>query len=138
MKNIKPLDWGIFALLTLVVAYYFGSRTGKGKGTAANPFESEYSNTQLTYELSQYSAFADRLQAAMQGLADDEESIYSVLSKLRTKTDLFQLMKSFGNRRIPFTIGSADLSAWLNYRLSKKELNKANEILSRNNIDYQF
>lgn len=140
LKQNTMLGIGLFVLVTLVIAYFFGSRTGKGKAEASEEKElqKEINQNPLSYEKSQFSGFADRLEQAMTGFADDEATIYAVFSKLRNRSDVLQLIEVFGNRRMSFTIGSSNLTTWLNYRLSKPEIGKINEILERNNINYQF
>ena len=137
-KNNKLITWGIFALVTLIVMYYLGSRSGKAKNTGTKGFKDEITKNALTYDLSQYSGFADRLESAMFGFTDDEEAVYDVFSKLRNKSDLLQLINIFGSRRIMTTIGGSSLPIWINNRLDKSEIQRVNEILSRNNIDYTF
>jgi hypothetical protein len=136
-KNDKSLTWGIFALVTLVVAYWFGSRTGKGRGFS-DLVNKEITGNQLTYEPSQYLSFAERLEQAMYGLTDNENAVYAVFAKMRNKSDVLQLIKAFAERRMFLTIGKSDLGTWINYRLSNSEIEHINEILSRNNIDYSF
>lgn len=143
MDNLKYYPWlsTVVALaLILGVAYYIGSRTGKAKkATAADDLlKKEINNSDLSYEQSQFVAMADKLETSMFGFSDDENAVYSVFAKLRTKSDLIQLIKIFGNRRMSFSIGGANLNAWINSRLEASEIAKVNDILSRNNIDYQF
>lgn len=140
LKNNKLLNWGIFALVVLVLFYFFGTRSGKAKKAAATDgsYKAETAGKNLSYDLSQFATFADKLESAMFGFTDREETIYSVFTKLRTKSDLFQLITTFGTRRIIFSFGSADLPTWINTRLDQSEIHKINEILNRNNIDFQF
>lgn len=138
LKNNNLLNWGIFALIAIIVLYYFGSRAGKAKNADNKSISGEISKSQLTYEPSQYISFADRLQTAMFGFTDDEEAVYDVFSKMRNKSDLLQLITTFGNRRLIWTIGTAGLSVWINTRLSSSEIQRINEILARNNINYSF
>lgn len=138
-KYYSWLSVGIFAALVLVVAYYIGTRTGKGKATAAasEAQKKEFKKSALTYDLSQYSTWADNLYTAMFGI-NDEDAIYAVFSKLRTKSDLLQLISAFGSRRIQFTVGSNTLTEWIYNRLDKSEQAKINEILARNDIQFEF
>ncbi len=126
--------------IILVIAYYIGTRTGKGKAGAANDeaLKKELNQGTLSFEQSQYVAMADRLSTSMSGFTDDEDAVFSVISKLRTKSDVLNLIKSFGTRRPSFSIGTASLNEWFYLRLDESEIAKINEILSRNSIDYQF
>jgi hypothetical protein len=139
----KYYSWFSVSIITaiiLVVAYYLGNRTGKGKAAAADSeaLQKELDNSQLTYEPSQYTSWADKLFVAMNGFTDDEEAIYSVIAKLRTKSDLLQLIKSFGSKRIQFTLGDSNLNQFFANRLESSEIAKINDILSRNSISYEF
>lgn len=140
LKNNKLLNWGIFAVIAIVLFYVLGTRTGKGKETEddEDKLDAEIKKKELTYDISQYLTFADKLYTAMSSIMDDEDAIYSVMTSLRTKSDVLQLIKSFGDRRIQFTLGSSPLSQWFQNRLSKSEIAKINEILSRNSISFQF
>lgn len=132
----KKMQIGIFAVIAVILAYIFGSRWGKSKAVSA--LESEIESSQLTYDLSQYSTLADRLETAMFRFNDDEDAIYAVFAKCRNKSDVLQLISSFGTRRMLVTIGKSNLTTWLYYKLSDKEIQHINEILTRNNINYQF
>ena len=139
----KYYSWVSVSIITaiiLVVAYYLGSRTGKGKAVAADSeaLQKELNTNQLTYDLSQYQAMSDSLFVAMNGFGDDEEAIYAIISKLRNKSDLLQLLKSFGSKRIQFTLGDSNLNQFFANRLNASEIAKINDILKRNNIQYEF
>lgn len=137
-KKYPAIGLGAFALIAFVVAYFFGNKTGKAATPTDTELKEAQKSTPLTYELSQYATLADRLETAMYGATDDEDAVYSVFSKLRNRADLLQLISSFGKRRIFLTIGDSNLSTWIYHRLNKSEVEKVNEILSRNAIDYQF
>lgn len=139
----KSYSWFSVTIITaiiLVVSYYLGNRTGKGKATAADSeaLNKELKAGNLTYDLSQYAAMADNLFTAMFNIFDDEEAVYSVFSKLRNKSDLLQLIKSFGDRRMQFNWGESNLNKWITTKLDPNELAEVNDILSRNNISYEF
>lgn len=139
----KQYSWttaGILAALVLVAAYYIGTRTGKGKSLSANSeaLDKELKNGSLTYDLSQYGSLADKLETAMFPLNDDEDAVYSVMSKLRSKSDVLQLIKSFGERRLQFTWGGSTLNFWINYKLNNSEIKKINSLLSDAGINYEF
>jgi hypothetical protein len=139
-NSYSLLSLGIFGFLVILAAYYLGGRTGKGKSLSANSdaLNKELNNQALTYEMSQYIALADKLESSMSGFSDDEQGIYAVFSKLRNKSDLLQLIKSFGSRRPSFSLGTGPLNTWLNMRLEDSEIAQINDILSRNNIQYEF
>lgn len=130
----------VFIAIVLIVAYYIGSRTGKAKSQSQeeDTLKKEIKKPELSFEQTQFAGMADKIETALYGFTNDEEAVYSVLKKLRTKSDVLQLIKTFGNRRMIWTIGGANLNTWFNTRLNTSELAQVNDILSRNSIDYQF
>jgi hypothetical protein len=141
--NGKYYPWltgAAIVALILGAAYYIGTRTGKAKkeGAADDVLKKAINNNELTFEQTQYVALAAKLETAMFGYSDDENAVYAVFTKLRTKSDVLNLIKTFGERRMIFTLGNANLNQWINTRLDTSEIAKVNDILSRNNIDYQF
>ena len=143
IPQVKYYPWmgpAIFISLVLAVAYYIGSRTGKAKTASQtdDTLKKEISKSALSFEQTQYVSMADRLESALYGFTDDENTVFAVFSQLRTKSDLLQLIKTFGNRRRIWTIGGSNLNAWINNRLDTSEIAHLNDILSRNSIDYQF
>ena len=140
LKNNKLLNWGIFALVSIVVLYLIGARAGKAanKDKKQGELDREIRNSDLTYEPTQYASFADTLYTAMTGLTDDENAIYSIISKMRSRSDVLQLISAFGTQRIHFTLGNSNLNTWLGYRLSNSEIAKINKILQESSVDYQF
>lgn len=143
MNPDKYLPWlkvlGVI-VIALVIAYYVGTRTGKAKKESAadDLLKKSIDTAALSYEQTQYTALADKLETAMYGYTDDEKSVYSVIAKMRNKSDLLQLIKSFGTRRMIWTWGDSNLNTWINSRLDTSEVAQVNDILSRNSIDYQF
>ena len=135
------MTFGIFAFVVLLVAYYFGSRTGKTKAAAANgdTLAKDISKSDLTYDLSQYVIFADRCWDAVYDIGTDEEALYDVFTKMRSNSDFLQLIKAFGSRgNIVFQGGEKTLAEWMSSDLNNVEIEKVNDILKRNNITYQF
>ena len=143
MNPDKYLPWikalGVI-VIALVIAYYVGSRTGKAKkeGAAEDLLKREIDKNSLTYEQTQYVSFADKLEQELNSTFIDENSIYSVFSKMRNKSDLIQLIKSFGMRRMKWYWGDSSLNMWINTKLETPEIATINDTLSRNSIDYQF
>lgn len=141
--NPKYLPWlkalGVI-VLALVIAYYVGTRTGKAKkeSEADDIIKREIDKSAVSFEQTQYSAFADKLESAMTGFGDDEKSVYAIFGKLNNKSDVLSLIKAFGQRRQSFTVGGANLITWINNRLDSSEIAEINDILSRKGIDYQF
>lgn len=140
-QNIDPATLGIFGFLVLVVAYYFGSRTGKAKAAAADldALAKDIKTEELTYDVSNYADFADRAYIAVYGVTEDEEALYVLFGKMRNNSDVFQLIKSFGKRSGGFDFwADKTLAEWLASDLNNAEIGKINDILKRNNITFQF
>jgi hypothetical protein len=139
-KYYPLLSTALIGALILAAAYYIGTRTGKAKkeGEEENALKKEIQKDELTFEQTQYSSMADKLEVAMYGFTTDEDSVYSVFAKLRSKSDVLNLIKTFGTRRIIWTFGNSNLNTWINTRLATAEIAHLNDILSRNGIDYQF
>ena len=95
-----------------------------------------------TYYASQYVVFADKLYNAMITSnpfdGTDEDAIYSVMRLMKNDVDINMLVKSFGTRRMEFSLKGGGLAAFLQDYLDKKEMAIVNKILSDNNINYKF
>jgi len=130
---------GALALIALIVAYYIGSRTGKAKSTVLNEAgnaANEIDAAGLTYELSIYDQMANKIYEAVSGLFTDEQAVYSEVTRLRSKDDVLQLIKAFGERGIwPF---KGTFTQWLYQSMSGGEIEQINSILARNSIDYKL
>lgn len=130
---------GIIGIVAAVLAYYFGSRSGKA--SVATPNEatsaaSEIDTANLTYSLSTYDTMANKLYAALGSIFTDEESVYSVFTSMRTIDDIKQTIKAFGAKGVwPF---NGTLSEWIYQEMSSSEISQINSIFSRNNINYSF
>lgn len=86
----------------------------------------------LTYKESEYKQFADRLFNAMDGVGTNEQAIYDVFGKMKTKADVLKLIAVYGVK------DDETLSQWLYGDLSTSEIATVNNILSTQQIDYQF
>lgn len=131
---------GVLALVVLAVAYFFGSRTGKANAaaTTADQLSKEIDKNYLSYDLSQYETFAERLYIAVSDPGTDEDAVYNVFTAMRNKSDVLQLIKQFGRRDIIAGIENYTLPEWISSDLSTAEIEKVNQILERNGIDYKF
>ena len=130
---------GTLALIALIVAYYFGSRTGKAKSTVldeAGNAANEINVSGLSYELSVYDQAANKIYEAVSGIFTDEQAVYSEISRLRSKDDILQLIKAFGNRG--FWGFKGTFTEWIYQSMSAGEIEQINTILSRNKIDFKL
>ena len=103
----------------------------------------------LTYELPQYSTFADELEgflsdkgitAGLYGV--NQKGVYEVFRKMKTSDDVKQLIVAFGTRKFrkAYTFGQHEctLSQALGLLMTAGEIKEINEILQENKITYQF
>ena len=134
-------------LLALLVIYFIGRSYGKGKAKVADDtaLDNDIVKTELSYPLSSFASFADILHNAMLGVGTDFTSIKNVFSKINNKSDLFQLIKSFGTRGSYIDYGiynalvfSGNLSYWLNDELSESEKDELILMLKNKNIIFTF
>lgn len=93
-------------------------------------------NTELlSYGLSQYNQMVSELVQAFTMYGTDEEAVYNVLRKCKTKSDFLKLVEVFGIKGIYtgtlwFTI-EGNLYDHLAYELDNSEKQKANQILAQ-------
>jgi len=86
-----------------------------------------------TYNDADYKLMAESLFEAMDGAGTDEDSIFSILSSLRTKADWYALVDAFGTRKTSsmWSDFEGTLTKWLSDELSDAEKTRANQILSK-------
>ena len=86
----------------------------------------------ITLTQVQLNACASKLYAAMKGAGTNEKKIYEVFEMMKTRSDVLQLIKTFGIK------DGENLNEWLLDDCSASEISHINEILATNNINYQF
>ncbi len=130
---ISVLVLVIVAIIILIVVKYKGKLTDTIKNRElAESLDEEINQDDITLTQTQLNTFASSLYAAMDGLGTDEDKIYNVFRAMGTRSDVLQLIKTFGVK------DGETLTEWLNGDLSSKEIDKINSILANNNINYQF
>lgn len=89
-----------------------------------------------TYDQAQYNLMADGLYRAMDGLGTDEDTIYAILSRLRTEADWYELVSAFGNKKssFPFSSFEDSLQGWLSDELGGSDKTKINTLLGKFNV----
>lgn len=123
----------IVAIIILIVVKYKGKLTDTIKNRElAESLDEEINQDDITLTQTQLNTFASSLYAAMDGAGTDEDKIYNVFRAMGTRSDVLQLIKTFGVK------DGETLTEWLNGDLSSKEIDKINNILANNNINYQF
>lgn len=123
----------IIAIVILIVVKYKGALTDAIKNRQlADALNEEIDPDTITLTQTQLNTFASSLYAAMKGWGTDEEKIYSVFRSMGSRSDVLQLIKTYGVK------DGENLSEWLYDDLTAKEIDKINNILANNNINYQF
>lgn len=94
---------------------------------------------QPTYTDVSYSAMADAVeQAAFYIGGTDEDTIFSVMDKMKNDLDIVKLFEAFGSRRMEFSLQSANLGGFLRSELNREEMRKLNAMLAAKGIKTQF
>jgi hypothetical protein len=94
-----------------------------------------------SYPNSQYSAWAEKLQYALNYANTDENAVYSVFEKLKNQADLNKLITIFGKRAIeyfPFMFQDETLSEAITSQMDGNEVQKVNGILAKKGINFNF
>lgn len=86
----------------------------------------------LSYPQDQYTVYAEKLVAAMEGWGTDEDAIYDVYKAMNTRSDIKQLEKTFGMQ------DGESLQEWLYGDLNNSEITHLNSIISSKGIDYRY
>lgn len=101
----------------------------------------EQSGVKPSYQNSQYSSWAEKLQYALNYLNTDENAVYSVFNSLKNQADLTKLIQIFGTREIetfPFVSQNATLSEAIQSQMDQDEIQKLNGILAKKGINFTF
>jgi len=148
MDEKKFLKYAIIAAGVFLLYMYMKKRTKGGifhtepaKSELTELIEADQSGTiqgTATISGTQAANIANRIKGAWGVFNDDEEAIFSALQELRTLSDLLLVVEKYGYYQPNALLQSEDLATSLRTRLSKKELDKVNKILSDRKIDYAF
>lgn len=87
---------------------------------------------QISYPQSYYGIWAGEIYQALDKWNDDEDAVYNVIRKLKTKDDVLQLITAFGVK------DDMTLSQWIIDQLNSEERAVMNRLLTDKNINYQF
>ena len=106
----------------------------------------QLSKTQkLSYPVSQYTAYANKLKQAFYGYGTDESAVFDVFGAMKNDLDVATLIKAFGVYSVeasiwrPFdTRGSGDLATWLTDEMSDSDIQTINQGLAKKGIKYKF
>lgn len=98
----------------------------------ARDLDEEISPEKVTITQEQFNSFASKLYHAMKGLGTREQDIFDVFEQMQSRSDVLQLIKTFGIK------DGDNLKAWLYDDLNSSEINKINQILATNGVNYIF
>ena len=87
---------------------------------------------QTTLTQSQLNTLSTKIYSALKGVGSDEDAVYSAFEEVQNRTDLLQLIKTFGVK------DSLTIKEWLYDDLSVDEIAHINNILASKNINYVF
>jgi len=136
----KPLTWAIIAGAGIyVVSRFFKKDPLATEKKDESKLISE--GQKPTYLDTAYKGYADSIYTARSAnnfLGTDEDAIYSVFQKMKNDLDVAKLITAFGERRLSFSLTSANLGGFLNDELDSTELGIINSGLRSKNIKYQF
>ena len=98
-----------------------------------NDLDGHVSQNVKTYTNADYKLMAESLFEAMDGPGTDENSIFTIISSLRTKADWYALADAFGTRKTtsPWSSFEGTLSKWLADELDDDEKQRVNNTLSK-------
>lgn len=80
----------------------------------------------------QFHTYAEKLYKAMKGMGTDENAIYEVFKAMNSRSDVQQLIKTFGVK------DGESLSEWLYDDLDSGDIEHINAILASKSINYKF
>lgn len=138
----KYVAWGVGIVVGVVVLGFVANKfikwfksiqPIKDKETV-DRYKQEVDKNNRSYSESQYLGWADSLYGAMRGRGTTEESIYSILGKMKTIDDWRQLNIAFGVRgEEGYWSGDirGNLTSWLQSELDEDEQKIANGILKK-------
>ena len=137
--KITAIVIAVVLLIVILVVCYFKLKKGttnlidviKNK-QLANEADAEINPDNISLTQVQINTLADKLHAAMAGMGTDEDAIFAVFNSLNTRSDLLQLIKTFGYR------DGETLQEWLADDLSTSDISHINSILASRNINYIF
>ncbi len=91
-------------------------------------------NKVKTFAQAEYNLMADSLFTAMDGLGTSKNTIFAIISRLRTKADWFALVGAYGTRKASFGSFKGSLSLWLSDELGGTDKVRINNILGKFNV----
>lgn len=141
MNKQKVITISVIAAIVIAIAIFLIVKLKGGVKSIVNDdknnklideINKEQNTDDITLTQLQFNAYASSLKKALQGLGTDEKKIYNVFQQMNTRSDVLQLIKTFG------VVDGENLNEWLNDDLNAKEIDKINQILAEKGINYKF
>lgn len=128
----------VFFIINKAMGGIFG--TGAGAGAAAKAAKmNKGKGGKTSFSRTTYMNFADGIEKILGGgFTEDEDAILRIFNQMKTDADIDELTIAFGERRQPFTVGGVSLATWLNRYMGKKDIQKLNTFLAKNNFKTRY
>lgn len=136
----------IVILIAVIYIYKQVKKIIKGSKDTPDIAKKDVIESELSYVKTQYSSFADELQSAFRtglfGMSEDEATIISIFNKMKTNSDVYQLIIAFGSRPSQSVLGygwsEENLSTQVANYLSSSEIAIINKNFINNGLTFQF
>lgn len=131
LKNKKVIIWIVIAIVVIIVAIKLFKKNNSA--STVRRVAKDVITENLSFDDAQYSIWADSLYRAMKGAGTTQQTIYDVLSKLKSPDDFYKLVDAFGVKKSGtwFNTWEGNLIEWLQDELSESEMTKVNSILKK-------
>ena len=138
-KRFMIAGFSIFAIIIVVITILILVAKSK-KNKNIKDAKKAIKKNNLSFDATYYNTLATRLKEAMDRGGTDEELVFNTLKELRTADDWWELYRVYDNHKPSITswnfkdIVKGDLTEWLYSDLTKKEMKKAQKILTAINV----
>jgi hypothetical protein len=145
IQNFKPI-YLIYIALALLILWYLYTKVkalikGEQSKNLVKSSEYEVVKSDISYADTQYKTWADALEVAMEGVGTTTSRVLSIMSNMKTRTDVLKLIQAFGVRdynNLWWVAGSDNLAEWLQSDLSSWEIGLINKDFNSRGVNYQF
>jgi len=96
-RHFWHVVWAILGVIALILFVRWMSRIAPRRTVVDNI---QVDRSQLSFPMSQYGLWAEKLHQAMNNAGTDRNAISAVISQLRTRADWDQLVVTYGVRRL--------------------------------------
>ena len=136
----KKAGYIAVVIILLAVAYFVVMKAIK-KGQAAKDAKDlrlDLDKSNLSFDITQYTVLADKLEKAIGAWNTDESAVFSTFNSLQNGDDVKQLIKTFGARSWTLLTGKLTLVQYIAAGMDAGEVEKVNDILQNKGIQIQF